>query len=197
MDHQLIKLLQPLKRRVINFFLRGIIEHVKYEQGVLKVQGTLRKDEVSRAVPLLLPYGFMGVPLNSAEMFNLSLAGDRSSMLSLVAYDRRHMKQWAQGEVGLYTDQGDFIHLKRDNINEINTSKEVVINAATKVTLNTPLTELSGDLKVNGKAEVVGDISDRLGNGGSTVNQLRNTYNSHTHVENDNGGPTNAPNQTV
>jgi len=53
---------------------------------------------------------------------------------------------------------------------------------------------MSGDLNVVGDIVALGDISDH---GNESMLGMRQVYNSHTHPENDAGGPTDAPNQEM
>lgn len=60
------------------------------------------------------------------------------------------------------------------------------VQAATKVRLETPLLEVTGDIK------------DKCDSSGKTMSGMRTTYNSHNHNENNTvGGPTNLPNQAM
>lgn len=52
-------------------------------------------------------------------------------------------------------------------------------------------------LRVNAAIEATGDITDTVDSGGRSMAGMRSVYNSHTHNENDSGGPTDPPNQDM
>ena len=52
-------------------------------------------------------------------------------------------------------------------------------------------------LRVNASIEATGDITDTVDSGGRSMAGMRSVYNSHTHNENDSGGPTDPPNQDM
>ena len=70
--------------------------------------------------------------------------------------------------------------------------------ATQKIIFETPLGEFTQDVDIGGKLTVGGDITDQTVTGNTqTVAGMRSVYNSHDHAENDNGGPTSAPNQEM
>jgi len=52
--------------------------------------------------------------------------------------------------VALYTDQGDYVHLKRNG--------NIAIKASTEVVLDVPLVTMTGDLTVNGTVTGAVDV---------------------------------------
>lgn len=67
---------------------------------------------------------------------------------------------------------------------------EATLNAP-HVTINTAELLVSGNIKANGT------ITDLAGSSGKSMSGMRATYDSHTHPENDSGGPTGTPNQAM
>lgn len=138
------------------------------------LQIELLKGEVLDGVEHLEPYGFTARPIAGYRTLAASLGGERNHTVVLVTTDRRHRKKGlAVGEVALYTDEGDYILLKRGRVVEVVagaqmkvTAPDVEVIASTKVMLNTPLVECSTDLKVNGVATITGAI---VGQGGLAV----------------------------
>lgn len=53
---------------------------------------------------------------------------------------------------------GGFLNQNPETYIQLNQNKTIVINAASKVTINSANVELSGDLKVNGKTSIVGEL---------------------------------------
>lgn len=95
------------------------------------------------------------------------------------------------GEVAIYTAEGDRIWFKNGRTIEIETST-LLVKASTKVRFQTPLVEMEHELKV------ADDIQDRVDHPDTkTMRGMRSIYNTHTHDENDINGPTDQPNQLM
>lgn len=212
---QIRKFIEPLKRKVTMMVGRAVIMAIKDDGPLQTMQLTLNRDEVRDDIARVQEYGFTSYPKPGAEAFVAFLGGNRDHGVVIGVDDRRYrLKSLAEGEVALYTDEGDKIHFKRGNKIEITTS-ELTINAQTKVsvtaptaeiisstgvTVTTPLMTVSGLIQcagINGAGgtPVSGQVADSSG----TMDEMRGVYNSHTHHEN-NGTPTantNAPNQQM
>lgn len=75
---------------------------------------------------------------------------------------------------------------------QVNKDGDIGLTSLTKVSVNTPLAEFSGDIIVAGDIEAGGNVKDVI----RTMVADRVIYNSHTHDENgDGGGTTDPPNQ--
>ncbi|WP_188260877.1 phage baseplate assembly protein V [Azospirillum tabaci] len=168
------KLAAPLKRGIQNMLARGIVTAVG-QAGAQVVQVQLLADEAKDGVEHAEPYGFTAHPLPGATAVVVFVGGDRSHGIAAAVSDARHRPGDLQpGEVCIYTDEGDEIRIKRGG--------ELVIKAAAKVRIETPL------------LEVTGEVRDRCDTGGRTMDEMRGVYDSHTHPG-DSGGTTGAPNQ--
>lgn len=186
------KLLSPLWRRLRLLISRAVVTRTDSDKGLQILQLDLLRDE-TREVEHMEPYGFTARPLQGAESVAATIGGARGHLVALVATDRRYRKKGlAQGEVALYTDEGDELVFNRGRIVRLNagsavdvTAPEVTITASTSITLDTP------DVFATGNIKAQGDISDGTG----SMQGMRDTYNGHDHNENDNGRPTDAPNQ--
>ena len=122
-------------------------------------------DDVEHA----LPFGFASsVPVDEAEVLLLSILGARHHRLALNARSRKW--RWLDlptGDCVIYNQNGEYIHLKNAD-GEIAvtartavavTAPTVTIAAETKVTIDSPLVELSGGLTVAGDVDVTGLVS--------------------------------------
>lgn len=148
--------------------IRGIVTSVV--EGVIKrFSASGRSDESIDNREYLQHYGFTSRPKAGAEIIILREGGQ---FLAIASDDRRYRISLENGEVALYTDEGDKIHLKRDRIIEIIGGEKIIAStkvaeitattsttinsplvtvvASTKVVLDTPLTELTGNLVVAG-----------------------------------------------
>jgi len=136
---------------------------------------TGRAGETINSRELFQHYGFGSSPLPGAEVL---VVAQGNTTIAIASEDKRYRVVLASGEVCLYSDEGDKVHLKRGRIIEV--------VAGTKVLLNTPTTELSGDLKVAGSVSASGQVSDSKG----SMSAMRTTYNTHTHTDSMSGTTT-------
>lgn len=113
---------------------------------------------------LMQHYGFVSGPLAGAEYIVLPVGGNTKHSVVVASGDGRYRLQVADGEVALYTDEGDCIHLKRGRLIEVKTDT-LVISATTKIVLDTPLVDASGEVK------------DKV----RTMQADRDIYNQHVH----------------
>jgi len=132
--------------------------------------------EVRDGAEIFQQYGFRSQPLPGAEGVLLSLGGNRDHTVILCLDDRRYTVTLAGGECAMYDDLGKYIVLKRDG--------SILVKANTKVRMEVPL------------LEVTGDIIDRCDSGGVSQAAMRGVHNDHDHKENNvTGGNTSKPNQ--
>lgn len=190
---EMSKLLSPLWRRLRLLISRAVVTRTDSAKGLQILQLDLLRDE-TREVEHMEPYGFTARPLQGAEAIAAAVGGARGHLVALLATDRRYRKKGlAEGEVALYTDEGDELVFNRGRIVRLNagsavevTAPKVTITASTSITLATPEVFATGNIKAQG------DISDGTG----SMQSMRDTYNGHNHPG-DSGGTTNKPNQEM
>jgi phage gp45-like len=153
--------------------------------GHAKVQARVLSNEVLPNIDRIEPYGFSYRPKPGCQTYLLFPAGDRSYGVAIVIGDKKYNMRLKEGEVALHDDEGNHVHLKRGGNIEVNAAAAVTIKAGTKARIEAPI------------LEVTGDILDRCDGEGRSMANMRAVYNTHIHPENDNGGPTNAPNQAM
>jgi phage baseplate assembly protein V len=142
------------------------------------------KNEIKDDVERMQQYGMTSVPHPGAQVLFVCLNGNRDHPVIVSVDDPRYRKKDMQpGEVALYTDEGDYILLKRGRTIEVMTTN-LVVKASESARFETPI------------LEVTGEIIDRCDTDGVSMNGMRNIYDTHTHPEN-NSGSTNAPNQPM
>lgn len=196
MSQALQRLFRPLAQRVQLMVARAVLQLVDDSTKLQALQVTLLADELRTDVERFQNYGFTSHPHAGAEAVAVCVAGSRDHVVVLAVDDRRYrMTALAQGEVAIYTDEGDHIVLKRGGT--------VEVLAATKVDVRTPLVECSGDLVVRGTLTVdghtelnadlhvdgnvgsganitaQGDVADQ--GGGKTMAGMRTAHNGHKH----------------
>lgn len=141
----------------------------------------LDEEDIPAKVRRVQPYGFSYRPLPGCEPVTIFPSGDRTFGLCIIQGDRRYTLSLESGETALHDDQGQKVHLTRNGI--------VIDGAGKPVTItNTPKTRVESDL------EVTGDITDRVNDGGRSMDSMRQIFNEHDHPG-DSGGTTGNPNQ--
>lgn len=226
MVRDFMKLSAPLARRVRLLVGRGILRLVNDGLKLQGVQVSLLADEVHDNVERFQEYGFTSHPHPGAEAIALSVGGSRDHAVVISIDDRRYrLKGLGAGEVALYDDQGQVIRLKRGKeihaygcdrltadvaVETVVTCPLIRAVAATKVVLDTPLVEATGNVHVAGGITCAGTYGDSGGKivtpgdiestGGEVRDQVRamgedrQIYNGHTHPG-DSGGTTGTPDQ--
>lgn len=128
------RFLDPIGRKIRMMAGRAVLKLMKNAVSI-QVQGL--EGEVRDAAELFQQYGFRSKPLPGAEGILLSLGGNRDHTVVICLDDRRYQLELLQkGEVAVYTDEGDYLHFKRERTIEINTVN-LVVNAENSVEFNT------------------------------------------------------------
>lgn len=179
------KMLKAPVQRIALSVARAIIRVVDDSLPIQSVQLAILADETRDRVERLQNYGFTSVPFPGCRSVAVFVGGDRSHGVVIACDDPSSRKRNLQaGEVAVYTDEGDYILLKRGRVVEVNTGT-LLIKASQKVRMETPLLETTGEL------------IDRVNENSNTMSGMRGIYNAHKHPENDSGGPTGTPNEVM
>lgn len=138
----------PVRKRIEGMVQRAVLQLVDDSQKMQEVQFKGIAGEVRDKCERPQQYGFTGVPLEGAEAFVIFVAGNRAHPLVLSVDDRRYrLKNLQPGEVAMYTDQGDYVLIKRGGTAEV--------KAATKLLVTAPAVDTTTQYMVNG-TKVVG-----------------------------------------
>jgi phage baseplate assembly protein V len=141
------------KRRVYGMVGRAVLTAIDDAQGIQALQVEGLSEEVHDGVERMQDYGFTSHPFEEAEAVVVFAGGLRSHGLIVALGDRRYrLKNLGQGEVAMYDDQEQVVHLKRDGV-LVHTDKKVTIEAAqdvlvksdSKITLEAPTIVLDSD----------------------------------------------------
>ncbi len=168
------KLIQPIHRRLLWLLSFGKINEVDDAKSRQSLQLTLLNHELCDQIERFQEYGLTSHPHPEAECLIGCLSGSRDHPIAFSVDDKRYrLKNLAQGEVAIYTDEGDFIHLKRGNAMSIKTK-----------TLSIKAESVAIDAK---NVSATGDIKDK----GKTMNEMRQIFDNHTH-SNEGASPPNS-----
>ncbi|WP_088147067.1 phage baseplate assembly protein V [Achromobacter denitrificans] len=150
-----------------NVVVRGVVAVVEAGRKLQALQVRLTAAEVKGDVEHFEPYGWSSHPHPGAEAVVAFVGGDRSHGVALCVADRRYrLVGLEQGEVAIFSDEGDSVVLKRGRIVEVTTetfrlnASRCELNAPEGILLNTTRVSASGDIESDGDV-VAGAISLR------------------------------------
>lgn len=176
-----MSMIRTLMRQLSRKVLRGIVTLSYDDTGIQRLQIKTLSGDVYE-LPRVQQYGYTSNPHAGSEGIVLML--DDAHGVVVAVDDRRYrMKGLKNGEVALYDDTGNKVHLQR--------SGKIHVTAPTQITFDSPLAHFTGNLTA------LGQITDLSASDGISMSQMRAKHNSHKHAENDNGGPTDPPDQEM
>jgi phage baseplate assembly protein V len=166
-----------MRQRVMNMVARGVIAESNDEPGMQNVQVSLLRDEAKVAVERLQNYGFSGHAPRDSEVIVVFVGGGRDHGV-IVGTDSRdaRMTGLAEGEVAVYTDEGDSMVFRRNNTIEF-TTKKLIVKAEDEVTIETKRAVIKAeekatieapDILLKGNVEIDGTLSQAQGGGDSS-----------------------------
>ena len=153
------KLTQPVAQRAALAVARCVLRLVNDALPLQTAQIDVLSGETRDKVERVQEYGFTSVPLPGCRGIAVFIGGDRASGAIVATDDSNYRpKGLNAGEVEIYTNNGDFVHLKQSRETEmnsltlvINAPNGVTVNAAGGVTVNAPSVAVpSGDVIASG-----------------------------------------------
>ncbi len=194
------KLTGPLRRRVKLIISRAVGRLVDPSTLLQTLQLELLRDEVLDGIEHMEGYGRTANPPDGFEALTASLGGNRAHTVCISAFHRQwRLKGLAKGEVALYDDQGQVIHLKRNKAIHIYGCDSLTADVGTQATITCPAVTVVASTKVRLDTpllEVTGEIKDNCDINANTMSDMRQMYDSHDHPG-DSGGTTGLPNQQI
>ena len=181
--------IEKLWSRLHMLFGRGRITFVNDAGSVQMVQVRVNALEVGDSRPRLAEYGFSSHPFPGCDVVFGFVGGERSQGVVFATNDQRYRIHLSEGEVAIYDDMGQKVHLTRAGINVSGAGLPVTIQNTPHVTLDSALVTVTGSLHVNGSVVADGDISDHTN---KSMLGMRSAYNGHTHSD-PQGGTVGAP----
>lgn len=152
MKTHLAALIEPLRRRIAGMVARGVVALIDDDETMQALQVRLLAGETRDDVERFQQYGLTSHPHPDAEAVVVFVGGDRGHGIAVAVDDRRYrLVGLERGEVALYTDEGDKIHLKRGREIHVETTR-LVISAPDGV-------EITGDLSVTGAVDASGEVT--------------------------------------
>lgn len=121
-------------------------------------------------------YGFTSAPLAGAEFIALPIGGNSKHVVVIATEDARYRLKVKDGEVAIYSDEGDHVYLKRGRVIEVVTDT-LLVKADTKVRFETPMIETTGQVQADGNIQSAAEVIDQV----RSMQADRLLYNAHKH----------------
>lgn len=138
--------LRSLRNRVYLTVGRAVLGQVDDGTKLQTVQLEGMGAEVRDGIERFQQYGFTSVPSPKAEAIALFLQGDRAHGICIAIDDRRYrIKGLTNGEVALYDDLGQKVHLKRTGI-LVKTTGVIDVEGGSTLTLKATNINLVGNV---------------------------------------------------
>lgn len=145
---ELRRVLDPIRNKIRLMVSRSVLTRILDTAGIQVIQIKGLPGEALDGIERFQNYGFTSVPLSGSESIIVFVGGSRSHGVAIANDDRRHRKKNLQpGESAQYSDEGDFIHLKRGRIIKVSSGGEVEVSA--------PKVKLTGVIEVDISAAAV------------------------------------------
>jgi phage baseplate assembly protein V len=141
--------IDPLVKRVRLLVGKGTLHLVDDAPAVQTVQATFLAGETRDAVERSQDYGFTSHPLPGMQPIAVFIGGDRSNGIVLAVADRTYrLRGLARGEVAIYDDLGQRVHLTREGI-IIETALDITVKAGPKLRLEADHIEMHAREKIS------------------------------------------------
>jgi hypothetical protein len=187
--------------------IRGIVKQVI--EGFIKLfSASGRTDESFDNREYFQHYGYTSRPLPGAEIIIIK---EGNHIIAIGSDDRRYRLSIEEGEVALYTDEGDSIHMKRDKTIHIVSGNKLIADIANEVDINTKVAKVVATVScdvtsplatVNAATScIINSPSVLLGGSSGTMRfivdeRLLALFNNHVHTGvQTGGGSSGAPSQ--
>ncbi len=127
---ELRRVLDPIRNKIRLLITRAALTRIVDTAGIQVIQVKGLPGETLDGIERFQNYGFTSVPLPGAESIIVFVGGSRSHGVAVANDDRRHRKKNLQpGESAQYSDEGDFIHLKRGKIIAVTSGGQIKVTA--------------------------------------------------------------------
>lgn len=141
--------LEYIKRCIRQLLVRGLVKLTKDSGDIQELQVSTYADDVTNKVERFSEFGFSSnVPLNSECVVVAIGSSKEHSIVVATNHRKSRPKDIPVGSTMIYDQAGNKIHIKNDG------TIEVV--ASTKVTVDAPDAEFTGNVKIKGNLVVEG-----------------------------------------
>jgi phage gp45-like len=158
--------------------IRGIVKQVI--EGVIKRFSAYgRTDETIDDREYFQHYGFTSRPKPDAELIIIQ---EDNHYVAIASDDRRYRIALEEGEVAIYTDEGDKIHLMRDKTIHIVSGNKLIADVTNEVDITTIKAVVTASESCQVNSPII-NLGDDRGTVRYLVDQrLIDLFNNHTHA---------------
>lgn len=168
---------------------RGVLSVSNEDTKLRSIDAEYLPGELLGGLEHFEPYGFGSRAFAGSEVLSVFFNGDRSHGVVLITADRRYRLKLEEGEVAVFDDQGQKIHLKRDGI-FVSTPKnltaavggnfDATVTGTSKIktqslTIDSPDTTVTGNLTVQKLITGTGGMTISGGDGAAVDGSLTTT----------------------
>ena len=142
--------LAPLQRKVLLMLSRGIVARVDDTGGIKRFQGKVIAGEVLDDIEVFQEYGFSSRPPRGSEFIMASVGGNREHAVAIATMNRNlRVKNLKEGETVIFDKDGNYVYLKENG--------NIEVKASTKVKVDAPESEFTGNVLIKGNLTVEGN----------------------------------------
>ncbi len=179
------RLLRPLRTRITLAIARAAVRMIDDSRGTKVAQADVGAGDTRSGIEHFQEYGFVSRAkppdaTKGPEGIALRVGGDGAHTVLICVGDRRfRLRNLVDGEVALYDDQGQKVHLTRSGIVIDGGGRTVKVQNCGTLEVDSDL-HVTGDVNADGDVVAVGDVNDQSGTSQSMA-AMRTTFNAHTH----------------
>lgn len=153
---------------------RGVLGQLKPSTPIQTASVDGLAGEALPGVEVWQHFGFTSTPPDGTHVIVVPLGGRSSASVIVATEHAAYRLQLTElGEAAIYNQDGDHVWIKRGG--------HIELKASVAVTIDAPQTTTTGNLTVRGNVAALGTIKDKFASGGVSMDQMRDTYNGHTH----------------
>lgn len=174
----------------VRLAFRAVLTSIDTTPPIALVQADGLAGEQLQDNELMQQYGYASAPPEGAQLVVIPIGGKTAhGIIIATEHATYRMKGLESGEVALYDDLGQSVHLTRAGMVLNGGGLPVMIVNTPSVTADTPIFHIKGSLNVDEGIVAQGDIADH---GNKTMSAMRTAYNGHH-----NGSGTTTPDQAM
>lgn len=187
--------------RGIRLAFRGRLTRVKSDLSIQQVQLKGLAGEQLQDAEFFQHFGFTSCPPAGTQCIVLPMGGQTSHAIIIATENGAYrIQNLASGEVAIYSSEGAYVHIKKGRIIEadcdeyrVRTKKYIVESDEYDVTATGTASFTTPELNASENVKAGGEISDNK----STMNAIRQTFDTHDHNHGGDAGVTDVPNQQM
>lgn len=157
--------------------IRAIIQSI-IEGAIKRFTASGRPGEIITNREYMDHYGITSSPLPGAEGVVIQQG---NQYIMIATDDRRYRIPLVNGEVALYTDEGDFIHFQRGRQITVNTGNKLFATCANEADVTAPVVNVTASTSCQIDSPLINLSGDRAGLRRFIDDRFQALFNDHVH----------------